>query len=192
MPALAWFVDWSPRLFSLLPLLFEQTRVDGLGRQSRVAPVTIKQAVGWQYVFVVLEQPVDQKIACDIPQLGVAFAAAEMVPVDDMEDFMGDHAHGLLDAVRLAPGRIEPDAAAVRRHGADIGRVHPCEAECDGADEGCPDEQPGAGLGDDRGKLFHGGLTRTRPACVRGWRRLRRRRSRAALRSCAAAPGHGL
>ena len=104
-PALAW-LRWLSvlRLFSiLLLLLFEQARVDGLGRQSCVAPVPIKQAVLWQYVFVVFKQTVDQKIGSDIPKLGVAFAAAEMVPVDDMEDLMGDHAHGLLDAVPFAP-----------------------------------------------------------------------------------------
>ena len=150
----------------LLLLLFEQARVDGLGRQPCVAPVPIKQAVGWQYVFVVFKQPVDQKIGSDIPKLGVAFAAAEMVPVDDMQDLMGDHAHGLLDAVPFAPLRVEPDAAPVCRHGADVRRIHPCEAKRDGADEGRPDEQPGARLGDDRGKLFHGGLTRMRPACA--------------------------
>jgi hypothetical protein len=79
-------------LFGLLLLLFEQACVDGLRRQSCVAPVPIKQAVWWQYVFVVLEQPVDQQIGSDIPQLGVAFAAAEMVPVHDMQDLMGYHA----------------------------------------------------------------------------------------------------
>ena len=33
----------------------------------------------WKNVFVVFEQPVDQQIGSDIPELGVTFAAAEVV-----------------------------------------------------------------------------------------------------------------
>jgi hypothetical protein len=106
------------------------------------------------------------QIGSDIPQLGVAFAAAKMVSVHDMQHLMGDHAHGLLDTVAFTPLGVEPDTAPVRRHGADVRRIHPCQSKRDGADEGRPDEQSGARLGDDRWKLFHGGLTQMRPACA--------------------------
>ena len=134
----------------VLFFLFE-AQIDGLDRQTAETALVVEQPITGQFVRVVGEQPVYDQVGGDIPSIRVAFAAPQVMFVDDVQNLVRDNAHGLAYALGFAPLSAEPDVPSVSSHRSDFRRLDPLQPEGDGTQKTSAHEQPFAGFGDDLG-----------------------------------------